>query len=131
MVVIKEYKADSFVTFIFENGKGVRVPLSQYATKTNRKKLTNAYSDAAAAVGILHIEAGEDPDILLVTNDRRGVLLKSSLIPEKATRSASGVTLVNLKKGRVLSEALLDFETKYPGGKNCRKLKIPATPEAI
>ena len=34
-----------FVLFCFENGKLAKVPLSAYETKTNRRKLTGAYSD--------------------------------------------------------------------------------------
>ena len=34
-----------FVLFFFANGKVAKVPLSAYETKTNRKKLTGAYSD--------------------------------------------------------------------------------------
>ena len=37
--------------FAYENGKISRIPLSAYATKTNRKKLINAYSAAAPCGG--------------------------------------------------------------------------------
>ena len=33
-----------YMIFIFENGKAAKVPLNAYETKTNRKKLGNAYS---------------------------------------------------------------------------------------
>lgn len=36
---------EGHLCFFFQNGKAARVPLSAYATKTNRKKLTGAYSD--------------------------------------------------------------------------------------
>ena len=36
----EDYKAD--VLFVFENGRVVRVALSGYVTKTNRKRLKNA-----------------------------------------------------------------------------------------
>ena len=47
-------------------------------------KLTNAYSDASPIAAVFHIKPKEDPEILLVTNDKRGALMKSSLIPEKS-----------------------------------------------
>ena len=39
--------------FIFENGKAVRVPMSEYATQGARKKLKKAYSDASKIVKII------------------------------------------------------------------------------
>lgn len=51
MVVTKDYKG--MLLFAFENGKAAKVPLESYATKTNRKKLTGAYSDKSPLVGLL------------------------------------------------------------------------------
>ena len=34
-----------WMLFSFENGKCAKIDLGSYATKTNRKKLANAYSD--------------------------------------------------------------------------------------
>lgn len=129
--VLKDYDADGMMLFIFENGKGVRVPLKAYETKTNRRKLTAAYSAASPAVGIFHIRGGEDPDVLLVTNDSRAMLIKSSLVAEKSTRSASGVTIATLKRDRVLADAAVDYKEKYPNGDSVRKIKLPATPSTM
>ena len=131
MAVIKSYSEGDMLAFVFENGKGVRIPISAYETKGNRRKLTNAYSDASPIVAVFHIKPKEDPEILLVTNDKRGALMKSSLIPEKSTRSASGVTLVSLKKDKKIIGAYTDYQTKYPKGAGAKKIKIPATPSAI
>lgn len=129
--VLKDYDADGMMLFVFENGKGVRVPLKAYETKTNRRKLTAAYSAASPAVGIFHIRGGKDPDILLVTNDSRAMLIKSSLVAEKSTRSAAGVTLATLKRDRVLADASVDYKKKYPNGDSVRKIKLPATPSTM
>ena len=53
--------------FIFENGKGVRVPLTAYQTKTNRHKLTAAFSDASPVVAVIH---EREPMKLLLQNSR-------------------------------------------------------------
>lgn len=131
MAVINGYSDKEMMAFVFENGKGVRVPMTAYETKGNRKKLTGAYSDASPLVAAFHIKAKEDPEILLVTKEKRGALIKSSLIPEKATRSANGVTLVTLKKGSAIVDARTDYAAKYPKGDNVKKIKIPATPGAM
>ncbi len=90
------------LVFFFANGKGVRVPLNAYETKQNRKKLINAYSDTAPLVGVYHIR--EDAEFYLSTSNNRHLLLNSSLIPEKVTKNANGVTLFSVKaKNTVVS----------------------------
>ena len=49
-----DYKG--FILFFFENGKAAKVPLSAYETKTNRKKLTGAYSDKSPLVTAMALE---------------------------------------------------------------------------
>lgn len=44
--------------FVYENGKVAKVPLQSYATKTNRKKLANAYSDKSPLVTALPLPGG-------------------------------------------------------------------------
>ena len=41
MAVVQKYTG--FMVFVFDNGRVARVPMSSYATKTNRKKLIKAY----------------------------------------------------------------------------------------
>ena len=43
MALTKDYSGN--ILFCFENGKVAKVPIKSYETKTNRKKLANAYSD--------------------------------------------------------------------------------------
>ncbi|MBO7149014.1 MAG: topoisomerase IV [Clostridia bacterium] len=131
MAAITGYDTKDYIAFIFANGKGVRIPIGAYETKANRRKLTGAYSTASPIVGIFHVKTGEDPEILLVTSDKRGMLIKTSLITEKSTRSASGVTLATLKKDRTIVDARIDYKSKYPGGDTVRKIKLPATPSAM
>ena len=59
MIATADYSGD--LLFVFANGKAARVPLSAYATKTNRKKLQNAYSGKSPLVQILQIPSGEPP----------------------------------------------------------------------
>ena len=131
MAVLTGYDAGDMMAFIFANGKGVCIPITAYETKANRRKLTGAYSTASPIVGVFHIKHGEDPEILLVTSDARGMLIKSSLITAKSTRSASGVTLATLKKDRALVDARIDYKSKYPKGDTVRKIKLPATPASM
>ena len=45
--------------FFFENGKAARVDLTAYATTSNRRRLTGAYSDKSPLAALLHLK--EDP----------------------------------------------------------------------
>ncbi|MCL2213190.1 MAG: DNA topoisomerase (ATP-hydrolyzing) subunit A [Oscillospiraceae bacterium] len=118
---VAEFVDTTHMMFFFANGKGVRVPISAYATKTNRKKLTGAYSDASPLVRIFCVS--EPMELMLATSDRRGIIIDSTLVAEKATRSAGGVTLITLRKNATLEQV-----TPAPEGeeyKSLRKSKIP------
>lgn len=91
------------LVFFFCNGKAVRVPLQAYETKQNRRKLINAYSDASPLVSVYHIR--DEAEFLLRSSNNRYLLLKSSLIPEKVTRSANGVTMLSLRTKNILEAA--------------------------
>lgn len=129
MKALTEYSPDDSFIFLFENGKGVKIPASAYETKTNRKKLTGAYSDASTIAAILFEKAGEPFDILMKNSAEKGILISSALIPQKTTRSSSGVILFNMKAGIRITDVLVGEEAaKFP---RCRKNKIPATGIAI
>lgn len=121
------YPDHEHMVFIFENGKGVRVPVSAYATKGNRRKLTGAYSTASPLVAVFCEKAKTPLEILMVSDNDRAILIKSSLIPEKTTRTSGGVQLMTLKKGQKVVRALSEFGDNYQNVKSYRKLKIPAT----
>ena len=75
--VTGDYKGD--MLFFFENGKAAKVELASYATKLNRKKLINAFSDkfplAAAA------QLAEDCEFLLMSSAGRMLLVHTGAIP--------------------------------------------------
>ncbi len=125
-VMNETYSPEHHIIYVFENGKGVRIPLAAYETKSNRRKLTGAYSSASPCVGAIYEE--ETKDVLIVSDAGRGILIKSSLIPEKTTRSAAGVTLFQLKKKQLIKIAVSgEAIEKYEGYSKCRKIKIPAS----
>ena len=110
--------------YIFENGKGVRVPAEAYITKANRRKLTSAYSDVSPLVAAYYED--EPFDILLIASNGKGAYISSELIPVKTTRTSVGVQLLNLKSGIKLEAALRDTSA-FPSASKCRRNKIPAT----
>ncbi|MCQ2770411.1 MAG: DNA topoisomerase (ATP-hydrolyzing) subunit A [Clostridia bacterium] len=124
MIPLKNYNENKNIVFIFENGKGVKIPVSSYETKATRKKLVNAYSESSPLVAAF---CEDKPiDILLVNDSGKAILINSKLIPQKPTRTSSGSTLFQLKKGQKIVEATVNL-SKYPNASKCKKIKVPAT----
>lgn len=112
MALTTDYKG--FMLFFFANGKLAKVPLSAYETKTNRKKLVNAFSDKDAIVHILHIK--EEMDLTVTTTAGRLLIFNTAQIPEKATKNTAGVGLITLKKNQGIESirALQSLELANP-----------------
>ncbi len=98
-----DYKG--FVLFFFENGKVAKVPLSAYETKTNRRKLTGAYSDKSPLVKAVALDA--DEQMVLYSSDGRAAIFSTAQLLPKTTRNTQGVAVLTLKKRAVLENALL------------------------
>ncbi len=128
--IIKDYPENHNMVFIFENGKGVRVPISAYQTKATRKKLVGAYSDASPIVAAFYEEEKKPYDILLVNNQKKAIVVKTSLIPQKASRSSAGTTIFTCKKGQKITRASDNF-SEHLDNTGYKKIKIPATGAAI
>ena len=109
--------------FVFDNGKVAKVELSAYYTKTNRRKLINAYSDKAPLAAALQIL--EDCDVLLTSSSGRRLLMNTALIAPKTTKSTQGVAVMNLKKGQCITDAHIYQEDELQNPSRYRK-KIPA-----
>ena len=121
MIVTKDY--EGFILFGFENGKLAKVPLNVYATKTNRKKLANAYSDKAPLADILFIN--EDCDIVMTSTSGRMLLLHSGSIPLKTTRNTQGVAAMRLKKEHILMKLEKYEEGRFVNPKRYRSKTLP------
>ncbi len=116
MVATDDYSG--FLLFCFANGKIAKVPLSAYATKTNRKKLANAYSAKNPLVDIIFIT--EDCDILLRSTNNRAVIFNTAMLLPKTTRDSIGVQVMTLKakssaldSASVLTSEQLESLKKY------------------
>ena len=81
--------------FFFENGKVAKVPMQSYATTSNRRKLTGAYSDKSPLVAVLYMK--EDAELVLYSTEPRALIFHTALLSPKATRSTQGVQVMTLK----------------------------------
>ena len=119
----KGYKGS--VLYIYENGKAARVELSGFETKTNRKKLQNAYCDKSKLVAIIPLY--EDKEIAVFSSDGRALLFSSALLAPKAAKNTQGVAVMSLKKSRLVTEAC---ELSDTGIKNASRYRVRSLPAA-
>ena len=125
MNIQNKYPAKEDIVLIFENGKGVRISVSNYEISGNRRKITSAYSKNSPVVAAFYEKS--PMEIMITSSDGRAILIKSSLIPIMATRTSGGVTLMSMKKGVKIVSATTD-PTKIPeDAKGLKKIKIPST----
>lgn len=114
-----------FVLFFFENGKVAKVPLSAYETKTNRKKLTGAYSDKSPLVKVLSFET--DTELVLYSGDGRAAVISTAMLLPKTTRNTQGVAVMTLRKKAVLTDAV---PLKDSGIENVSRYRSKTIPSA-
>ena len=93
------------ILLFFQNGKCARLPLAAYATKTNRKKLTGAYSDKSPLAALLPLEG--EQEIAVTSAEGRCVVFSSALLAPKTSRTTQGVQVMTVKKHPVVRAALL------------------------
>ena len=117
-----DYKAH--LLFFFENGKAARVELSAYETKTNRKKLVNAYSDKSPLCSVIKLTG--ETELCCFSSDDRALVFNSSLLQPKTSRSAQGVAVMSLKARRTLDRAKLLEETQIKNVPRYRVRSLPA-----
>ena len=116
MISTRDYSG--YVFFFFENGKAAKVSLEAYATKTNRRKLTGAYSDKDKLAAILYVP-DDETDILISSSAGRLLLFRAGELTAKTSRATQGVALMKLKKGhrvmtaQVFTPELLSEPERY------------------
>ena len=112
------------VLFFFENGKCARVSLSAYATTSNRRKLTGAYSDKSPLAALLTLT--EDKELALISTEPRALLLHTALLAPKTTRSTQGVAVMNMKPRYHLDRVCTPEESGITNLARYRVRSIPA-----
>lgn len=122
MVVTSDYSG--YLIFVFENGKAAKVSLDSYATKTNRKKLANAYSDKSPLVDMFFVS--DNADIMLCSSNGRAIVFNTDMMLSKASRDTIGVQTMTLKGKNTVSKAseIKQNDTRF------FKYKVKAIPAA-
>ena len=121
MIKPGDYSGD--LLLFFENGKAARVSLSAYATKTNRKRLTGAYSDKSPLVSLLPLDG--EREIAVFSTEGRALLFSSALLTPKTSRTTIGVALMNVKKKYVVERAVFVENSPITNAARYRARSIP------
>ncbi|MCH5314289.1 MAG: topoisomerase IV [Eubacterium sp.] len=122
MALIKEYKG--YMIFVFENGKLAKVDITAYQTKTNRKKLINAYSNKSPLAQAIYIE--EDTDIVICSSSGRMLLLNTAGVLPKTTKDTQGIACMKLKKTHKITSLHLYKEGEFEKAWRFRAKNLPA-----
>ncbi len=122
--IIATEKYEGRVLFAFENGKMAKIPLSSYETKTNRKKLQNAYSATSPLISMRFFT--EDIELAAFSSNGKVLVFDTSMVSEKATRSSQGVSVLLSKKGSRLIDLRDVSDLSFKDPKYYRTKNIPA-----
>ena len=121
VVLPGDYKG--FMMFFFENGKAAKVPLSAYETKTNRRKLTGAFSDKSPLKAAMALTA--DCQVAMYSSDGRVAVISTAQLLPKTTRNTQGVSAMSIKKKAVLTRVLKLEESGITNVSRYRSRNIP------
>ena len=118
-----DYKGS--MLFVFENGKVAKVELSAYETKSNRRKLTGAYSDKSPVKAVFCLP-DDDRQIALYASDGRCLIFSVAMLQAKTTRSTIGVAVMSLKKNKIVERAALLEESGIQNTARYRTKTLPS-----
>ncbi|MBE6918334.1 MAG: topoisomerase IV [Ruminococcaceae bacterium] len=110
--------------FFFENGKAARVELKAYATTSNRRKLTGAYSDKSPLVALRVVQ--QEEELALYSTEPRALIFNTALLAPKATRATQGVAVMTLKPKYHLERVAAVGETGIVNFSRYRVRSVPA-----
>ncbi|MBE7007466.1 MAG: topoisomerase IV [Ruminococcaceae bacterium] len=112
-----------WILFVFENGKAAKVERSAYATKSNRRKLTGAFSDKSPVKAVIPLP--EETEVAVYATDGRALVFSSALLSAKTTRNTQGVAVMSLKRKSLVDRAAPLAET---GIVNRRRYSVRSLP---
>ena len=96
---------------------------SAYATKSNRRKLTGAFSDKSPVKAVIPLP--EETEVAVYATDGRALVFSSALLSAKTTRNTQGVAVMSLKRKSLVDRAAPLAET---GIVNRRRYSVRSLP---
>ncbi|HEY5583566.1 MAG TPA: DNA topoisomerase (ATP-hydrolyzing) subunit A [Ruminiclostridium sp.] len=115
---------EGYMMFFYESGKVAKIDLSSYATKTNRKKLANAYYSGSPLIRMLFIT--ENIELAAMSSIKKVLVFSTEWVGSKTTRASQGVQVLISKKGSTLIRIKTLEEMKLSNEDYYRTKNIPA-----
>jgi len=112
--------------YLFENGKGAKVPFKTFWTKQNRKKMLNAYFMGSKLLYLALLDEKDESSYVAITSDQRALVFKSTDITIKDKRDTQGITLIKLKSGTKVTEMLPLENARLKDIEKYRPSNVPA-----
>ena len=122
MLATTDYKGYLFIAF--KNGKAAKVELASYETKTNRKKLINAYSAKEAPVAFFHLE--QEKVLSFTSSNNKVLIADTALVSSKTTKDTAGVAVMTQKGKNYLYKVCELQEGMYVNPDYYKTRNIPA-----
>ena len=113
-----------WMLFSFENGKAAKIEMKSYETKTNRKKLANAYSNLSPLTDVRYLAA--DAELVAYSSINKVLIFNTANINPKSTRDSQGVQVLKGKKGSYMRAVKTIGESGIANTDYYRTRSIPA-----
>ena len=97
-----DYKGNMVI--VFQNGKAARFALESFETKTNRRRLTGAYSAKSPAVAFF-FPVDEETEITMFSTANRALTFRANMLDIKASRATQGVQAMVLRGKHTVTRA--------------------------
>ena len=117
------YKGNMVI--VFQNGKAARFSLESFETKTNRRRLTGAYSGKSPAVAFFH-PVDEETEITMFSTANRALTFRANMLDIKASRSTQGVQAMVLRGKHTITRACRMEEAGLSDNGRYRCRSIPS-----
>ncbi|MCQ5129341.1 DNA topoisomerase (ATP-hydrolyzing) subunit A [Butyricicoccus faecihominis] len=98
-----DYKG--IMAVVFQNGKAARFSIDSFETKTNRRRLTGAYSGKSPAVQFF-FPVDETTEITMFSTANRALTFRAGMLDIKASRSTQGVQAMVLRGKHTVTRAV-------------------------
>lgn len=127
MAVVSKY--EGYMVFAYENGKIAKVDMSGYATKTNRRKLTGAFSTKSPCCGMFYTPT--DCEAIFLSKGGRALIINTELIAPKAKRDTQGVQVYLSKRDKFLEKAMPLEGLTFENAEDYRSSRIPSSGQKL
>ncbi len=113
------------MVIVFENGKAARFNLESFETKTNRRRLTGAYSGKSKPVAFF-FPVDEETEITMFSTAGRALTFRANMLDIKASRATQGVQTMVLRNKHTITRACLMHNAGLTDNGRYRCRSIPS-----